>query len=165
MLNRLPRFSVLPVLSLDGIIHCNIIEGSFCTGTFYQFIKGLLQSMQPFPGPNSVIVMDNFRIHKHPEIQRLIQRWYVPLTRSMLKFTNFFPSGMRCVFLPPYSPDMNPIELTFSFMKYNLRCNGQYACMMMSDMEDVDIHRVILEALLMSTPQHAFGWYKHCGYV
>src|SRR5712672_1940685 len=50
MLNRLPRFSVLPALSLDGIIHCDIIEGSFCAGTFYWFIKGLLQSMQPFPG-------------------------------------------------------------------------------------------------------------------
>src|SRR5712672_4657804 len=87
------RFSVLPVLSLDGIIHCNILEGSFHTGTFYQFIKGLLASMQPFLGPNSVIIMDNCCIHKNLEIQRLIQQWYVPPAPShhMPKFTNVSP--------------------------------------------------------------------------
>jgi transposase len=72
---------------------------------------------------------------------------------------------MRCVFLPPYSPDLNPIELTFSFMKYNLRRNGQYVRMIMTNMGEIEIHKAILEALLSATPQHAFGWYKHCGYV
>ncbi|KIK14598.1 hypothetical protein PISMIDRAFT_116735, partial [Pisolithus microcarpus 441] len=67
-------YSVLPALSLiDGILHCNIIEGSFCTETFTHFIEGLLDNMQPYPAPNSVIVMDNCKIHKHPEIQNLIQ--------------------------------------------------------------------------------------------
>ena len=32
-------------------------------------------------------------------------------------------------------------------------------------MDDVETHRVILEALLVATPAHAFNWYKHCGYV
>ena len=68
------RFSVLPALSLnDGIIHCDIVEGSFCTDTFTQFIKRLLNHMQPYPAENSVIVMDNCRIHKHPEIQNMIE--------------------------------------------------------------------------------------------
>jgi len=142
------RFSVLPALSLTGIIHCDIIEGSFRTGTFYRFIKGLLDSMQPFPAPNLVIVMDNCCIHKHPKIQKLIHQ-----------------RGMRCVFLPPYSPDLNPIKLAFSFMKYNLRRNGQYARMTMIHMGDIEIQKAILGALLTATPQHAFGWYKHCGYV
>ncbi|KAH7923725.1 hypothetical protein BV22DRAFT_1014820 [Leucogyrophana mollusca] len=67
-------FSVLPALSLnDGILHCDVVEGSFCTETFKQFIERLLDQMQPFPAPNSVIVMDNCRIHKHPEIQELIE--------------------------------------------------------------------------------------------
>ncbi|KIK94858.1 hypothetical protein PAXRUDRAFT_142006, partial [Paxillus rubicundulus Ve08.2h10] len=43
-------YSVLPALSLNGgIIHCKIVEGSFCTETFSQFIKGLLDEMQPYP--------------------------------------------------------------------------------------------------------------------
>ncbi|KAF8555525.1 hypothetical protein OG21DRAFT_1376441, partial [Imleria badia] len=67
------RFSVLPALSLrDGIIHCSIVEGSFCTESFMRFITQLLDHMQPFPTPNSVIVMDNCRIHKHPDILDLI---------------------------------------------------------------------------------------------
>ncbi|KAK7026959.1 Homeodomain-like protein, partial [Favolaschia claudopus] len=41
-----------------------ILEGSFTTETFIDFIDGLLDQMNPFPGPNSVIVMDNCRIHK-----------------------------------------------------------------------------------------------------
>jgi hypothetical protein len=73
-----PRFSVLPALSLnDGIIHCDIIEGSFDTELFYTFIDRLLDQMQPFPAPNSVIVMDNCRIHKHPAIVELIESRYV----------------------------------------------------------------------------------------
>ena len=68
------RFSVLPALSLDGILHCDIVEGSFCTATFTRFIGRLLDSMEPYPAANSVIVMDNCRIHKAPEIQALIQQ-------------------------------------------------------------------------------------------
>jgi DDE superfamily endonuclease len=65
---------VLPAISfIDGIIHCKIVEGSFCTETFQQFIEGLLKFMEPYPGPNSVIVMDNCQIHKHPDIVEMIE--------------------------------------------------------------------------------------------
>ncbi|KIK98116.1 hypothetical protein PAXRUDRAFT_134871, partial [Paxillus rubicundulus Ve08.2h10] len=67
-------YLVLPALSLNGgIIHCEIVGGSFCTETFLQFIKGLLEEMQPYPAPNSVILMDNCQIHKHPDIQEMIE--------------------------------------------------------------------------------------------
>ena len=77
MLTFPSSFSVLPALSLhDGILHCDIVEGSFCTETFLKFVDGLLDYMQPYPAPNSVIVMDNCQIHKHPEIQqRILERW------------------------------------------------------------------------------------------
>jgi hypothetical protein len=72
------RFSVLPAISLDnGILHCDMIEGSFCTATFTEFIRVLTDNMQPYPEPNSVIVMDNCRIHKHPSILELIESRYV----------------------------------------------------------------------------------------
>lgn len=67
-------FSVLPAISLnEGILHCEIVEGSFCTATFQHFIKGLLGHMEPFPSQNSVIVMDNCHIHKHPDILEMIE--------------------------------------------------------------------------------------------
>ena len=67
------RFSVLPAMALNGIIHCDIVEGAFDTELFYTFISRLLDVMEPFPAPNSVIVMDNCRIHKHPDILELIE--------------------------------------------------------------------------------------------
>ena len=47
------------------------------TVLFHDFIEGLLDCMQPFPAPNSVIIMDNARIHKGPCIIELIEEWYV----------------------------------------------------------------------------------------
>ena len=61
------RYSVLPALSLDGILYVRIVNGSFNYDSFGEFIDGLLDQMNPFPGPNSVILMDNCRIHKQTE--------------------------------------------------------------------------------------------------
>ncbi|KAF8593230.1 hypothetical protein BDV93DRAFT_458889, partial [Ceratobasidium sp. AG-I] len=66
---------ILPAMSLDGILHVDIVEGSFTSALFSEFIDGLLETMSPFPGPNSVIVMDNCRIHKNPAIlEKIITR-------------------------------------------------------------------------------------------
>lgn len=72
---------------------------------------------------------------------------------------------MRCEFLPPYSPDFNPIELAFSYMKYHLRRNGEYVRMAMTEMTDVDIYVCLLKPLYTITPQDARGWYSYCGYI
>jgi hypothetical protein len=67
------RYSVLPAMSLDGILDVKIIEGSFDSDSFSRFIDGLLCHMSPFPGPNSVIVMDNCRIHKSDVVRDMIE--------------------------------------------------------------------------------------------
>lgn len=67
------RYSILPAITLDGVIECMIIEGSFDTELFFRFIKDLVAKMLPFPGPNSVVVMDNCRIHKAQEIREYIE--------------------------------------------------------------------------------------------
>lgn len=56
--------------------------------------------MNPYPGKNSVLIMDNARIH-HDE----------DLVKSVEEF------GCRILYLPPYSPDLNPIETAFSALK------------------------------------------------
>lgn len=68
-------------ISLDGILHCKVIEGSFNAELFTKFIEGLLEHMSPFHEPdtdsdtmsNCVMVMDNWVIHKTPEIRDLIE--------------------------------------------------------------------------------------------
>ncbi|KAG9095181.1 hypothetical protein FRC06_010054 [Ceratobasidium sp. 370] len=99
-------YSMLPALSLDGILHFVIQEVAFTAPTFTTFISDLLLSMNPFPGRNSVIVMDNAPIHKSEAMRQMI------LAR-----------GCRVLYLPPYSPDLNPIEQGFSVIKAKIRRN------------------------------------------
>jgi hypothetical protein len=73
---------------LDGILYVSIIEGSFTTETFTEFIDGLLDKMNPFPGPNSVIVMDNCRIHKADKIRKMIEERCVFLDQQYLTSAN-----------------------------------------------------------------------------
>ncbi|KAF9504669.1 hypothetical protein BS47DRAFT_1307798, partial [Hydnum rufescens UP504] len=63
---------LLPALSSDGMIYLQIQEGAFDTKAFLAFILDLLPCMQPFPGHNSVIMMDNCHIHKDPCILQAI---------------------------------------------------------------------------------------------
>ncbi|KAG8715654.1 hypothetical protein FRC09_016439 [Ceratobasidium sp. 395] len=58
------RYSMLPALTVDGILTLQVIVGSFTAELFHQFIKQLLSYMEPFPAPKSVIFMDNCLIHK-----------------------------------------------------------------------------------------------------
>jgi hypothetical protein len=50
-------------------------------------------------------------------------------------------------------------------MKYNLQRNGHYMRNALTELNEVEIERIILEALLSATPRHVFGWFRHCGYV
>ncbi|KAF8161881.1 hypothetical protein BJ912DRAFT_805907, partial [Pholiota molesta] len=55
-------------LSLDGVIHLEVLDHAFTGHEFANFVKGVLDQMQPWPLPNSVLVMDNARIHHVPGI-------------------------------------------------------------------------------------------------
>ncbi len=160
------RFSVLPALSLtEGILHCDIIEGAFDADTFYTFIDPLLDRMQPYPAPNSVVIMDNCRIHKSQTILDLIEsRWVSNLYVRLFKLMIYY-RGMRYEFLPPYSPDFNPIELVFSAMKYHLRRNGEYIRLAMTHLTTNEIYCTLLEALFQISLADVFGWFRYCGYV
>jgi hypothetical protein len=72
---------------------------------------------------------------------------------------------MRCEYLPPYSPDYNPIELAFSAMKYHLRRDGAYVRFAMTHMTDDEIYVAIMKALYIITVQDCEGWYGFCGYI
>src|SRR5215469_6989117 len=65
--------------------------------------------MNPYPGPNSVIVLDNAKIHHNEELIGYLQAF-----------------GIHVEFLPPYSPDLNPIETAFSVIKNFLKINRNF---------------------------------------
>lgn len=63
-IKRSERWSILPAYTVDGFITWNIIQGSFTGDLFDDFIEfNLLPRCTPFPGPRSVIIMDNAPIH------------------------------------------------------------------------------------------------------
>lgn len=95
----------LPALSIDGA----------CTeAKFTNFIKGVLLEMSPFPGKNSILVMDNAVIHKSPGFgrwsKRSISLVFIHSNLMVWLILKTFCRGVHLEYLPPYSPDFNPIE-------------------------------------------------------
>jgi transposase len=92
--------------------------------------------------PGQVLVLDNARIHKKRELEmRLL------LARK----------GCRLVFLPPYSPEWNPIENAWSKMKAIIR-------KLKARLQDTLLMAIEMAALEV-TPGNAQGWFRLCGHV
>jgi transposase len=60
-------------MSLEGILHCDIEVGAYTAEAFNHFIEALLTKMNPFPQPNSVLVMDNAPIHKSNQLVQMCE--------------------------------------------------------------------------------------------
>ncbi|KAJ3885528.1 hypothetical protein F5879DRAFT_768715, partial [Lentinula edodes] len=67
------RYSVLPALSLDGIFYSHIKLLSYTGDDFLEWLEGLLMEMNPYPGPRSVLVLDNCRIHHVPGVAEMCE--------------------------------------------------------------------------------------------
>lgn len=73
---------------------------------------------------------------------------------------------MRLIYLPPYSPDLNPIEEAFSCIKAWIRRNRDYVVGEMTGEVTCNPYRVLWEAVFDSvTPEKARGWFGDSGYV
>jgi hypothetical protein len=69
-MSNFDRYSILPALSLDGILHVEVFDHAITGADFRLFVAGLLDRMQPWPLPNSVLIMDNAAIHKVDGVRR-----------------------------------------------------------------------------------------------
>ena len=103
--------------------------------------------MQPWPLPNSVLVMDNAAIHRVDGVREMIEA-----------------HGSRLIYLPAYSPDLNPIEEAFSSIKAWLRGHRDHV---LGEVEGDggDPYRVIWEAIYSVTPEDAYGYFQHSEYI
>jgi transposase len=73
---------------------------------------------------------------------------------------------MRLEYLPPYSPDFDPIEEGFSSMKAWLRHNREYVEGELTGQADASPYTLLWRAVFESmTPEKIVGWYTHSGYM
>jgi transposase len=107
-LRRSERWSILPAYTTDGYMAWKIFKGSYTKQIFNQFVyTEVLPRMNAYNEerpPRSVLVMDNARIHCSEELQEMCNE-----------------AGVLLVYLPPYSPDYNPIEQSFNQIKQWMR--------------------------------------------
>lgn len=159
-------------MSLDGVLHVFVQDHSYTGDEFLHFIDQVLLRMNPYPGKNSVLLLDNASIHKSRELEDLVHARYatsysssdpsvpIPLTIS---------SGMHLLYLPPYSPDFNPIEEAFSAMKAWIREHRGHCLDALADNADPDVadpYWMLYDAVRQSiTPEKARGWFAHAGYL
>ena len=100
---------LLPMLSLDGIIHLEVVENAVISNDFLQFVCGLLPCINKWLFSNFIFVIDNTVIHKVPGIHELVEK-----------------HGSGLLFLPSYSLNFNSIELAFSTIKAWLHKNWDH---------------------------------------
>ena len=67
------RYSILPAMSLEGILHCDVQVRAYTAEAFDHFIAALLTKMNHFPQKNSVLVMDNTLIHKSVQLVQMCE--------------------------------------------------------------------------------------------
>lgn len=121
---------------LDGSTACMTIEGSTDTAVFQAYVRTILV---PTLRPADIVVMDNLGAHKNEQTVKLIEQ-----------------AGATVLFLPAYSPDLNPIEMMWSKIKALLRT---------AEARTADaLLRAIGQALQRVTPQDAAHWFAACGY-
>jgi transposase len=112
----------------------------FATVNKDRFVRWLTTILLPKLRPGDVLVMDNLRAHKDPRVR--------PACRAR---------GVRVIYLPPYSPDLNPIESGWALQKQFVR--------RVAPRFPNHLRRVARRARHRVTPTHCRKWFAHCGYV
>lgn len=128
--------TMISSIRLDGSTACMTIDGPTDTEVFQAYVREVLC---PALRLGDCVVMDNLGPHKDKKTLALIEA-----------------AGATVRFLPPYSPDLNPIEMMWSKLKALLR--GAEA------RSAPDLTHAIGAALRCITPQEAMSWFAACGY-
>jgi transposase len=132
------RLTILGALAADGLVAAMTVAAATTTQVFAAFVEQvLLPALRDRPG--CLVVMDNLAPHKAACVRAA-----------------FEAAGISYRYLPPYSPDLNPIEPVWSKLKGALRRAEARSL----DQLDAELPR----ALDQITPSDAQGWFRHAGY-
>ena len=133
------RLSVIGALGIKGIMAAMTVEAATNGASFVVFLQQVLLPELRRRKRDAVLVLDNLRPHKTAEVRDVLDR-----------------SGFAYRYLPPYSPDLNPIEPGWAKAKSMLRRIAA---------RSIDaLHPAVGPALDSITPQDAAGFFRHCGY-
>src|SRR6195256_758561 len=128
--------TVVAALRLEAMDAPAGFDGPIGSPTFLAYIE---QVLVPTLRPGDVVVLDNLAVHKQPDVRIAIEQ-----------------AGAYLRFLPPYSPDFNPIELAFAKLKAFLRAarprTFDHVCELMAT------------ALALFMPEECANYVRHCGY-
>jgi len=129
--------TLLGALRLDGTSACMSVDGATDRAVFQAYVRHVLV---PSLRPGDIVVLDNLAAHGDARARQWIEA-----------------VGAKLLFLPPYSPDLNPIEKMWSKIKAALRAAKARTS------ETLQV--AIREALATITAHDAMGWFQSCGYT
>ena len=128
--------TVVAALRLEGLTAPGVFNGPIDTDTFGAYVD---QILVPTLRPGDVVVLDDLAVHKQPTIRAAIEA-----------------AGASLRFLPPYSPDFNPIEQAFAKLKAFLRAARPRSF--------EDVCALVAAALRLFTPTECRNFVRHSGY-
>jgi transposase len=131
-----PNVTMLGALGVHGLHAVMTVDGATDADVFRTYVR---QVLGPTLTPGDIVVMDNLRAHKAIGVQQALAR-----------------RGARLLYLPPYSPDLAPIEPCWSKVKTALRTAKART--------RGALDTAIAAAMGTISLADAYGWFKHCGY-
>ena len=131
-----PNLTIIGAINREGFQAAMTIPGATTGAVFRAYVD---QVLVPTLRPGQIVVMDNLASHKVQGVREAIEA-----------------TGAEVLYLPPYSPDRNPIEKAWSKVKAILRDVGA---------RTLDaLFEAICEALPAITSDNCVAWYRCCGY-
>ena len=127
--------TVVAALRHDGVSAVMTVDGALNGDLFVAYVE---QCLVPTLQGGDVVVLDNLSAHKREQARQAVER-----------------AGASVMFLPPYSPDFNPIEELFSKLKELLR--------RVAARTKEAVYDAVGEALKLVSAEDILGWFRHAG--
>lgn len=131
------NLTLIGAMRAQGWVTLGTCWSGMKTPTFEHWVR---RRLAPRLRRGDIVLLDNLRAHKSPTVQRLIKQ-----------------RGATVRFLPPYSPDYNPIEAAWGLIKKRIRTHGPRTA--------GALRRVARAARHVVRPDHCRQWFRHAGYV
>ena len=130
------NLTLLGAIRLAGWV---VLTTMFATANSERFVAWFRTKLLPKLRTGDVVVLDNLRAHHDPRVVQAAAA-----------------RGVRVIYLPPYSPDFNPIESGWALQKQQVR--------RVAPRHPVHLRRVARRARFRVTKAHCRNWFAHCGY-